>query len=91
MRTFSIGENTVNSAESEGSGAYPPHYLSVPIDHFHNDSRYEPHRNDKFPLRYWFDASHYQEGGAVVILEGGETSGEGIHVPDINIRALQPD
>lgn len=51
--------------------------LSVPIDHFHNESRYEPHSSGTFPLRYWFDASHYKEGGPVFLLESGETSGEG--------------
>ncbi|GAM40201.1 hypothetical protein TCE0_038r12361 [Talaromyces pinophilus] len=45
-------------------------------DHFHNESRYEPHSSDTFPLRYWFDASHYEEGGPVFLLESGETSGE---------------
>ena len=29
-----------------------------------------------FNLRYWFDASHYVSGGPVIILAGGETSGE---------------
>lgn len=55
---------------------YPAHNLSVPVDHFHNDSLYEPHSNASFPLRYWFDASHYKKGGPVIVLQGGETSGE---------------
>jgi len=54
---------------------YPAHYLSVPIDHFHNDSKYEPHTNGTFPLRYWFDASNYAPGGPVIVLQSGETSG----------------
>lgn len=33
--------------------------------------------NDTFNLRYWFDASHYQEGGPVIVLQSGETSGVG--------------
>ncbi len=54
---------------------YPARTLQVPVDHFHNDSIYEPHSDDKFPLRYWFDASHYRKGGPVIVLQGGETSG----------------
>ncbi|KAK7190514.1 hypothetical protein DPSP01_005263 [Paraphaeosphaeria sporulosa] len=55
---------------------YPPHNLSVPIDFFHNDTRYEPHTNDTFNLRYWFDASYYKPGGPVFVLLGGETYGD---------------
>src|SRR5690606_6844201 len=56
---------------------YPAHNISVPIDHFHNESKYAPHSNETFPLRYWFDASHYQKGGPVIILSAGETDGAG--------------
>lgn len=58
------------------STLYPAHNLSVPVDHFHNDSLYEPHSNGTFDLRYWFDASHYKPGGPVIVLQSGETSGE---------------
>ncbi|KAH8883368.1 peptidase S28 [Thozetella sp. PMI_491] len=54
---------------------YPEYNLSVPIDHFHNDSIYEPHSDETFNLRYWFDASYYKPGGPVIVLQGGETSG----------------
>ena len=54
---------------------YPAYNLSVPIDHFHNESAYEPHEDGTFPLRYWFDAQYYQDGGPVIVLQGGETSG----------------
>ncbi|KAI1001480.1 putative extracellular serine carboxypeptidase [Podosphaera aphanis] len=54
---------------------YPPNYLAVPVDHFHNDSLYEPHSNENFNLRYWFDATHYKSGGPVIVLQSGETSG----------------
>ncbi len=47
----------------------------MPVDHFPNDSRYEPHSNGSFNLRYWFDASYYKAGGPVFILLGGETDG----------------
>ncbi|KAK4174195.1 putative serine protease [Triangularia setosa] len=56
---------------------YPAHTIQMPIDHFHNDSLYEPHTNDTFSLRYWFDASHYKPGGPVIVLQGGETDGAG--------------
>lgn len=48
----------------------------MPIDHFHNISAYEPHTNGSFPLRYWFDASHYEPGGPVIVLQSGEDTGE---------------
>lgn len=48
----------------------------MPIDHFHNESKYAPHTSDTFPLRYWFDASFYKTGGPIFVLESGETSGE---------------
>ena len=51
--------------------------ISVPVDHFHNESIYEPHSKKSFPLRYWFDAQYYRKGGPVIILASGETSGEG--------------
>lgn len=56
---------------------YPAHTLKVPVDHFHNDSLYEPHSDDTFDLRYWFDAQFYEEGGPVIVLASGETSGVG--------------
>ncbi|KAM3418247.1 hypothetical protein BST61_g4248 [Cercospora zeina] len=57
------------------SALYPENNFSVPIDHFHNETKYEPHSNGSFPLRYWFDASFYKPGGPVIILQSGETSG----------------
>jgi hypothetical protein len=63
-------------ADTDPRLLYPAYNLSVPVDHFHNESIYEPHSNETFPIRYWFDASHYKPGGPVIILQGGETSGE---------------
>jgi Serine carboxypeptidase S28 len=54
---------------------YPEHSFSAPIDHFHNDSLYVPHSDEFFNLRFWFDASHYREGGPVIILAAGEEPG----------------
>ncbi|KAH8721581.1 serine peptidase-like protein [Phaeosphaeriaceae sp. PMI808] len=56
---------------------YPEHNISVPVDFFHNETRYEPHSNDTFNLRYWFDATYYKPGGPVFVLLGGETDGAG--------------
>ena len=56
------------------STLYPAYNLSVPIDHFHNESMYEPHYSGTFNLRYFFDATYYQPGGPVIVLESGETS-----------------
>ncbi|KKY19748.1 putative extracelular serine [Phaeomoniella chlamydospora] len=56
---------------------FPEHNLSIPIDHFHNDSIYEPHSSGYFDLRYWFDASHYKQGGPVIVFLAGEDDGAG--------------
>ncbi|KAI6457857.1 hypothetical protein MCOR04_004145 [Pyricularia oryzae] len=64
-----------NEVVAAAEGRYPARNISVPVDHFHNDTSYEPHSNDTFELRYWFDASHYVNGGPVIVLLGGETSG----------------
>lgn len=47
----------------------------MPIDHFHNDSKYEPHSDGTFNLRYWFDATYYKPGGPVIVLQSGEADG----------------
>lgn len=57
------------------SELYPAYNLSVPVDHFHNESTYEPHSNDYFELRYWFDATYYKSGGPVIVLASGEDTG----------------
>lgn len=70
-------KNVLHARDVDPSTLYPAHNLSVPIDHFHNDSSYEPHSDGFFNLRYWFDATYYQPGGPVIVLQSGETSGEG--------------
>ena len=67
----------VKREDIDPSELYPAHNLSVPVDYFHNESCYEPHSNDFFNLRYWFDASNYKPGGPVIVLQSGETSGVG--------------
>jgi len=56
---------------------YPAHNLTTPIDHFHNESRYEPHTNGTFDMRFWFDATYYKPGGPVIVLQSGETDAAG--------------
>ncbi|KAG5930049.1 hypothetical protein E4U42_003210 [Claviceps africana] len=51
--------------------------MSVPIDHFHNETKYEPHSDGFFNLRYLVDASHYKEGGPVILLHSGEFQADG--------------
>lgn len=66
----------IQTRQSVLTSAWQEYNISVPIDHFHNDSIYEPHSDEEFNLRYWFDAQHYHEGGPVIILASGETSGQ---------------
>ncbi|TKA44774.1 hypothetical protein B0A54_04725 [Friedmanniomyces endolithicus] len=56
---------------------YLEHNFSTPIDHFHNESMYEPHSNGSYPMRYWFDATYYKPGGPVIILQAGEAPATG--------------
>ncbi|KAL2376733.1 hypothetical protein RJZ90_007293 [Blastomyces dermatitidis] len=74
--------NTVSTPSTESdkddlTARYPVHKIKIPIDHFRSDPRYEPHTEEKFDVRYWFDASHYKKGGPIIVLHGGETNGEG--------------
>jgi hypothetical protein len=66
---------TAAQTDYDPAKLYPAYNLSVPIDHFHNDTRYEPHSYATFALRYWVDASHYVPGGPIIVLQGGETNG----------------
>ena len=70
-------EPKLSKRDVDPATLYPAYNLQVPVDHFHNESKYVPHSDAKFPLRYWFDGSHYKPGGPVIVLESGETSGAG--------------
>ena len=63
---------TLSKRDVDPSTLYPAYNISVPIDHFHNESMYEPHSSGTFPLRYFFDATYYKPGGPVIVLESGE-------------------
>lgn len=55
---------------------YTEYNFTTPIDHFHNETQYEPHDDGTFPLRYWFDAQYYKPGGPVIVLQSGETGAD---------------
>ena len=57
---------------SSTSPSYKAYNISVPVDHFHNDTRYAPHTDETFNLRYWFDAQYYRAGGPVIVIAAGE-------------------
>lgn len=65
----------LSKRDYDPASLYPAYNLSVPVDHFQNESTYEPHSSNTFELRYWFDATYYKSGGPVIMLAGGETSG----------------
>lgn len=69
------GEASLRAVGAELAASYPAHNLTIPIDHFKNESRYEPHSDGTFNNRYWFDASHYKPGGPVFLFMAGEASG----------------
>ncbi|KAF8586289.1 peptidase S28 [Ramaria rubella] len=48
---------------------FPPRYFTQPLNHFDSS-------NYTFLQRYWVSTRHYQKGGPVFVLDGGETSGE---------------
>ncbi|KZV92277.1 hypothetical protein EXIGLDRAFT_692920 [Exidia glandulosa HHB12029] len=53
------------------SAEFPARWFRQPLDHF------DKSRSDTFLQRYWFSDRHYKPGGPVIVLDGGETSGEG--------------
>jgi len=56
-----------NDSDSE----FADQWFTQPIDHFSNST-------DTFEQRYWINTRHYTpgSGGPVIVLDGGETSGE---------------
>jgi hypothetical protein len=61
----------------EGRSRIKAHNFSVPVDHFHNETKYEPHSDKFYDLRYWLDTSSYRPGGPVIVLHSGEFDSEG--------------
>ncbi|KAJ4296933.1 hypothetical protein N0V90_006981 [Kalmusia sp. IMI 367209] len=68
-------EASLRAVSAELAASYPAYNLTIPIDHFQNSSRYEPHSDGTFNNRYWFDASHYKPGGPVILFVAGEAPG----------------
>ncbi|GAA5976385.1 hypothetical protein JCM11641_005997 [Rhodosporidiobolus odoratus] len=60
---------------SVASSRYPEYYFDQLVSH--DPSVPPPHPNATFQQRYWFDASFYKPGGPVILLDGGETDGQG--------------
>ena len=55
---------------------FPARKIKLPVDHFHNETRYEPHSDKYFENRFWFDDTYYHPGGPVIIQNAGELTGE---------------
>lgn len=56
---------------------YPAHnFTTMPVDHFHNESKYAPHSSGTFNNRYWFDDTYYKPGGPVFLIITGESNGD---------------
>lgn len=53
---------------------FKAHCHPQPISHFATKGSAE--HGQTFCQRYWFDPLHYKKGGPVIVLDGGETSGE---------------
>lgn len=47
MKANEAHRSSIGKREVDLEDLYPAHHLSVPIDFFHNDTRYEPHTNGK--------------------------------------------
>jgi hypothetical protein len=65
--SFDYGPSTVSRKYD-----FRAQWFEQPLDHFDKTSKH------KFHQRYWVNSRHYQprEGAPVIVLDGGETSGE---------------
>ncbi|KAK0441668.1 serine carboxypeptidase S28-domain-containing protein, partial [Armillaria borealis] len=63
---------TVQNPSNSGVEEFPVQWFQQPLDHFDNSSGHT------FGQRYWVNKRHYEPGtgGPVIVLDGGETSGE---------------
>mgnify|MGYP005988331867 CR=1 FL=1 len=70
-----VALQTKRSSNDESSGGEVREYtFSTPVDHFHDDSKYEPHSSDFYSMRYFLDSSYYKSGGPVIFLAPDEGS-----------------
>lgn len=60
--------------EPRQSSSYTDYTIDMPIDHFPNEDKYQPHTNATFKQRYVFDSTYYKPGGPVYLYISGETS-----------------
>ena len=62
-----LGEN-----KDKNSGGFRAQWFQQPLDHF------DPKSQHVFHQRYWVNTRHYKprKGAPVIVLDGGETSGE---------------
>lgn len=70
-------DDSLVKARSSRSSNIKEYHVAVPVDHFHNDTRYEPHTENLYNLRYFVDTSNYRPGGPVIVLHSGEFPAEG--------------
>ena len=64
-------ESTGQVAFSVKPSEFEPHWFEQPLDHFSKNS-------ETWSQRYWINTRHYKprEGAPVIVIDGGETSGE---------------
>ena len=60
---------TSSTGKDDKYTEFPPQWFEQPLDHFAKES-------PLFKQRYWVSKRHYRQGGPVIVLDGGETSGE---------------
>lgn len=73
---FPDEEHVPVSKTVQQSSTAKAYNFAVPVDHFHNDTQYEPHSNGTFNMRYFLETSFYKPGGPVIVIASGETSAE---------------
>jgi len=63
---------------------FPAQWFKQPLDHFDKESKHSFHQ------RYWVNTRHYKprKGAPVIVLDGGETSGEVILFPKLSSIVL---
>lgn len=70
------GSKLIRGIWSRKSCSVQSYNFSVPVDHFHNDTQYEPHSDEFYPMRYFLQTKYYKPGGPVIVVASGETSAE---------------
>jgi hypothetical protein len=65
-------QDSVKLQDPNGTPEFPVQWFQQPLDHFSKESTHT------FNQRYWVNKRHYKPGGGgpVIVIDGGETSGE---------------